>query len=55
MKSDDITEINRLLRELREEHRDLDLAIGRMTEDPWQDQLQLRRSRRLIGGPDRLA
>jgi hypothetical protein len=43
MKSDDITEINRLLRELREEHRDLDLAIGRMTEDPWQDQLQLRR------------
>ena len=43
MKSDDITEINRLLRELREEHRDLDLAIARMTEDPWQDQLHLRR------------
>ena len=43
MKSDDITEINRLLRELREEHRDLDMAINRMTQDPWQDQLRLRR------------
>lgn len=43
MKSDDITEINRLLRELREEHRDLDLAIDRMTKDSWQDQLHLRR------------
>lgn len=43
MKSDDITEINRLLRELREEHRDLDMAINRMTMDPWQDQLRLRR------------
>lgn len=43
MKSDDITEINRLLRELREEHRDLDMAINRMTTDPWQDQLRLRR------------
>ena len=43
MKSDDISEINQLLRELREEHRDLDLAIDRMTNDPWQDQLHLRR------------
>ncbi|MCP4275984.1 MAG: DUF465 domain-containing protein [Gammaproteobacteria bacterium] len=43
MKSDDISEINKLLRELREEHRDLDLAINRMTLDPWQDQLHLRR------------
>ena len=43
MKSDDISEITQLLAELREEHRDLDLAIKRMTEDPWQDQLQIRR------------
>ena len=43
MKSDDISEINRLLRELREEHRDLDMAINRMIMDPWQDQLRLRR------------
>ncbi len=43
MKSDDISEINKLLRELREEHRDLDLAINRMIVDPWQDQLHLRR------------
>ena len=43
MKSDDISEITQLLAELREEHRDLDLAIKRMAEDPWQDQLQIRR------------
>ena len=43
MKSDDISEIRRLLSELREEHRDLDLAINRMSMDPWQDQLRLRR------------
>lgn len=43
MKSTDISEVNRLLRELREEHRDLDMAIDRMIMDPWQDQLRLRR------------
>jgi hypothetical protein len=43
MKSNDISEIKRLLRELREEHRDLDMAIDRMIMDPWQDQLRLRR------------
>ena len=43
MKSDDTSEIKQLLGELREEHRDLDLAINRMALDPWQDQLQLRR------------
>jgi hypothetical protein len=43
MKSNDISEINRLLSELREEHRDLDMAIERMIMDPWQDQLRLRR------------
>ena len=43
MKSEDTSEIRQLLVELREEHRDLDLAIGRMVTDPLQDQLQLRR------------
>jgi len=43
MKSDDTSEITQLLAELREEHRDLDLAINRLTMDPWQDQLQIRR------------
>ena len=43
MKSEDISETTQLLAELREEHRDLDRAITRMQEDPWQDQLQLRR------------
>lgn len=43
MKSDDISEITKLLAELREEHRDLDLAINRMAMDSWQDQLQIRR------------
>ena len=43
MKSNDTSEITKLLSELREEHRDLDLAINRMALDPWQDQLRLRR------------
>ena len=43
MKSDDSAEITQLLGELREEHRDLDLAISRMSQDPWLDQLRLRR------------
>ena len=43
MKSDDTSEITQLLAELREEHRDLDLAINRKAMDPWQDQLRLRR------------
>jgi hypothetical protein len=43
MKSDDTSGTNKLLRELREEHRDLDMAIERMIMDPWQDQLRLRR------------
>ena len=43
MKSDDTSETKQLLSELREEHRDLDLAINRMAMDPWQDQLRLRR------------
>ena len=43
MKSADLSETTQLLSELREEHRDLDLAINRMAMDSWQDQLQLRR------------
>jgi len=36
-------EIARLVAELKEEHRDLDSAILRMSEDPGVDQLRLRR------------
>ena len=43
MKSEDTSETRQLLFELREEHRDLDLAINRMAQDPLQDQLHLRR------------
>lgn len=43
MKSEDTSETRQLLFELREEHRDLDLAIQRMSLDPRQDQLHLRR------------
>jgi len=31
------------LAELREEHRDLDQAIQRLSEEPWVDQLRLTR------------
>ena len=43
MKSEDTSETRQLLSELREEHRDLDLAIDRMATNPLQDQLHLRR------------
>lgn len=43
MKSENTSETRQLLQELREEHRDLDLAIDRMALDPLQDQLHLRR------------
>lgn len=46
MKSDDTAEISQLLGELREEHRDLDQAISRMSQDPWLDQLRLRRMKK---------
>jgi len=46
MKSEDTAEITRLLNELSEEHRDLDQAIERMSDDPWLDQLQLRRMKK---------
>ena len=46
MKSANTSEISQLLSELVEEHRDLDLAINRMSQDTWQDQLQLRRMKK---------
>ena len=46
MKSEDTAEIQQLLGELREEHRDLDQAIQRMSADPWQDQLRMRRMKK---------
>jgi hypothetical protein len=46
MKSANTSEITQLLSELVEEHRDLDLAINRMSQDTWQDQLQLRRMKK---------
>ena len=39
-------EIAHLIAELREEHRDLDEAITRLSEDPSVDQLQLRRMKK---------
>ena len=39
-------EIANLIAELREEHRDLDEAITRLSEDPAVDQLRLRRMKK---------
>ena len=39
-------EIALLIAELREEHRDLDEAIARLSEDPGVDQLRLRRMKK---------
>lgn len=43
MSSHDPANLAQQLAELREEHRDLDQAIQRMAEEPWVDQLRLRR------------
>ena len=43
MESDDPAKVAQRLAELREEHRDLDQAINRLAEEPWVDQLRLRR------------
>jgi hypothetical protein len=43
MNANDPGEIVAKLIELRQEHRDLDLAIARLAEDPAMDQLQLSR------------
>lgn len=42
----DPAETVRLIAELREEHRDLDEAIARLSEDPSVDQLRLRRMKK---------
>ena len=46
MKSSNPAEIAQKLAELREEHRNLDEAINRHMEEPWRDQLQLRRMKK---------
>ena len=40
---DDVADVSLRLQQLRAEHRDLDEIIARMTEQPYADQLQLRR------------
>ena len=44
--SNDPGEITRLIADMREEHRDLDAAIARLSEDSGIDQLQLRRMKK---------
>jgi len=44
--SNDPGEIANLIADLREEHRDLDEAISRLSKDPSVDQLQLRRMKK---------
>ena len=44
--TNDPGEIARLLADLREEHRDLDEAIIRLSEDPSVDQLHIRRMKK---------
>ena len=46
MNSNDPGEIAQLIAGLREEHRDLDEAITRLSIDPSVDQLQLRRMKK---------
>ncbi len=41
--SEDTVEIRARIHELQLEHRDLDQVIGRLSESPYPDQLQLRR------------
>ncbi|MBT8063285.1 MAG: DUF465 domain-containing protein [Xanthomonadales bacterium] len=43
MDTNNPAEIVQKLIELREEHRDLDEAINRLTLEPWRDQLMMRR------------
>jgi hypothetical protein len=44
--SNDPGEIARLIAELKEEHRDLDEAIMRLSDDPSVDQLRVRRMKK---------
>jgi hypothetical protein len=46
MKSSNPAQVAKKLAVLREEHRDLDLAINRLAAEPWQDQLLMRRMKK---------
>ena len=46
MSPDDPADIARLLAELKEEHRDLDEAIARMSAQPGVDQLRMTRMKK---------
>ena len=46
MKSSRPAEIVQKLMALREEHRNLDQAINRLSDETWQDQLLLRRMKK---------
>jgi hypothetical protein len=46
MNTNDPGEIAHLIAELREEHRDLDEAIMRLSDDPSVDQLRIRRMKK---------
>jgi hypothetical protein len=46
MNSNDPAEIARLIADLREEHRDLDEAIARLSDESGVDQLRLRRMKK---------
>lgn len=46
LNSNDPGEIANLLTQLREEHRDLDEAIDRLSSDPAMDQLQITRMKK---------
>jgi hypothetical protein len=43
MDEEAINTVRARLSELRMEHRDLDEAVVRLTEDPWPDQMRLTR------------
>jgi len=46
LNEEEIAAIREKLESLRIEHRDLDDVIGRLVEDPAQDELQIRRLKR---------
>ena len=46
LNEEEIAAIREKLESLRVEHRDLDDVIGRLVEDPCQDELQIRRLKR---------
>ena len=46
LNEEELAAIREKLESLRVEHRDLDDVIGRLVEDPCQDELQIRRLKR---------